>query len=128
MRLGAHFLQLAHETDDFRAAEQVIARARMNLPLANFEWRQVPHRKIAERFRPRMLAELLGHRSKKFHFAIIAPDPARMIHMRGKSPSRRPSTPPIVRDKVAEGVTLKFHVRTSAQLRLDLRPHRLLME
>ncbi len=101
----------------------------MNLPAANPERWQVPHLKIAERFRLRILPVAFRHGTEKLHLAVLAPHPARMIHVRGERPSRlRAPSSAVMRDHVSKTIALKFHVRTTAELPFDFRPHRVLMK
>ncbi len=101
----------------------------MYLPVANLEWRQVPHLEIAERFLLRIAPETRRDRTEKFHFVILAADPAGMIHVRGQAPVGGPFPAPLVmRDHIAKPVALEFHVRHFPQLALDLVPDRVLVK
>lgn len=102
----------------------------MNLSVANLKGRQIPHLEIAKRSLLRIAAKLRGDRAEKLHLAVFAANPARMIHMRGQRPIRGPSPAAslIPRNNVPKVVLLEPYVRNFAQLRLDLRPHRVLMK
>src|SRR5688500_10150730 len=62
--------QFSKKTDDFRATEQVITRARVDLPIPDLKCRQIPHGEIAELLPPRIDQKALGHRTEKTPAAV----------------------------------------------------------
>jgi hypothetical protein len=129
MDLRLRGLELSKETDDLRAAEQIIAGAGMNLAILQFKRGQIPHGEIAELASTWIDQKALGDRTEKTPVAVFSADPAGVIHVRGEGPARaRPRSPAITRHHVPVDVMLDLYMPALAQLRHDRIPDRLLVK
>src|SRR4029434_1467533 len=84
MHVRSLFLQLSKHADNFRAAEQIVTSAGMNLTVANLKSWQIPHLEVAKGSLLGIAAKPRGDGTEEPQLPLLVADPAWMIHMRDR--------------------------------------------